>query len=230
MPEPIRVLVVEDDAVYQHLLEAWLESGSEFHTVAAGSLHAARGQLEAAKFDAVLLDLNLGDSSGLDTLETLQGLAPSTPIVILTGMEDDAQGVVAVGAGAQEYLTKSGLGPDELRQELRIAVARATAEQERMGALGQDLEKRLRAQLDTEKERFYQAAARNLRGPLELLSEDVDRIRAELHGHLSIDQQHVLGEMHDHINALAAIADDLAQVAGLEPARRPAAEDPYGST
>lgn len=216
-PETIRVLVVEDDAVYQHLLVAWLEQGEGFEPDTAESLQAARARLATEGFDAILLDLNLGDSSGLETLETLQAMAPSTPIVILTGMEDEAQGVAAVEAGAQEYLTKSGVGADELRQELRIAVARAHAERERLGALGHDLERRLRDQLEEEKTRFYQAAARNLRRPLELLAEDVDRLRAELHDHLSIDQQHVLGEMHEHIGTLRAIADDLEQVASLKP-------------
>lgn len=215
----VRVLVVEDDAVYKHLLMAWLHQGDGFEPDAVGSLAEARARLRTEGFDAILLDLNLGDSSGLDTLETLQELAPSTPIVILTGMGDEEQGVAAVEAGAQEYLTKSGVGADELRQELRIAVARANAERERLGALGHDLERRLRDQLEEEKTRFYHAAARNLRGPLELLAEDVDRLRAELHDRLSLDQQHVLGEMHDHIRTLQAIADDLEHVASLRPER-----------
>lgn len=217
MTDPIRVLVVEDDPVYQHLLMAWLHQGDDFAPDAAGSLAEARGRLDGRTFDAILLDLNLGDSSGLDTLETLQTTAPSTPIVILTGMEDEAQGVAAVEAGAQEYLTKSGVGADELRQELRIAVARARAEREKLGALGQDLERRLRDQLEEEKTRFYRAAARNLRRPLSLLAEDVDRLRAELHDRLSLDQQHVFGEMHDHIGTLRAIAEDLEHVASLRP-------------
>ncbi len=215
--EPLRVLVVEDDPVFQHLLAAWLEADGGFVTESATSLLATRDRLRGGEpLDAILLDLNLSDSSGLDTVEVIQALVPSVPIIILTGMEEAGQGVAAVRAGAQDLLTKAGITREDLCQEIRMSVARARHEQERMGILGEDMERRLRTQLESEKTRFYQAAARNLREPLGVLAEDIRRLQRELHDSLSLDQLEVLREMETHVVHIRELADDLEHVSGLE--------------
>ncbi len=219
--EPLRVLVVEDDAVFQHLLTSWLDADGGFIPETASNLHETRQRLHGGnRLDAILLDLNLGDSSGLETVEVIQSLAPSTPIIILTGMEDEGQGIAAVRAGAQDLLTKAGITADDVCQEIRMSVARARGEQERLGAWSEDMERRLRSQLESEKSKFYQAAARNLRDPLAVLSEDIRRLQRELSDSLSLDQQEVLREMETHVMHLGDLADDLEHVASLEAATK----------
>lgn len=74
--------------------------------------------------DAVLLDLNLPDSQGLDTFEKIHSEARQVPIVILTGLKDDAYGVEAVRRGAQDYLSKGKLDGPLLVRAITYAVER----------------------------------------------------------------------------------------------------------
>ena len=91
-------------------------------------LEAGLERLESEDVDAVLLDLKLPDSQGYDTFRRLQELRPSTPIVILTGDEDDRMAEKAMGQGAQDYLFKADLTPSLLVRAIRYAVERARAE------------------------------------------------------------------------------------------------------
>ncbi len=79
----------------------------------------------AGGFDAVLLDLGLPDSSGLETFGRLQHAAGDTPIVVLTASDDDGLAVAAVHAGAQDYLVKSATDAALLARSLRYACERA---------------------------------------------------------------------------------------------------------
>ena len=82
----------------------------------------------AAPVDAILLDLGLPDSMGLPTLERANAAAPQLPILVLTGLEDEAIGVEAVRKGAQDYLVKGQTEPRVLVRMIRHAVARKRLE------------------------------------------------------------------------------------------------------
>src|SRR5207302_1286937 len=72
---------------------------------------AAGNPAESAprSFDAVLLDLQLPDSRGLDTFRSVQKSAPALPVVVLSGFEDETTALTAVQEGAQDYLVKTGV-------------------------------------------------------------------------------------------------------------------------
>jgi len=74
--------------------------------------------------EAVLLDLGLPDSQGLATFEKMHSASLQVPIVILTGVKDDAQGVEAVRRGAQDYLRKGKLDGPLLVRAITYAVER----------------------------------------------------------------------------------------------------------
>jgi signal transduction histidine kinase len=80
--------------------------------------------------DAVVLDLSLPDSQGQATVEKVRMHKPTIPIVVLTGLDDQAQAVQAVRQGAQDYLAKNRLDGDTLLRALRYAVERARIEGE----------------------------------------------------------------------------------------------------
>ncbi len=75
--------------------------------------------------DAVLLDLNLPDSQGLDTLDRLYAAAGGVPIVVLTAHDDDQLAVQAVQHGAQDYLVKGDVDGPSLVRAIRYARERA---------------------------------------------------------------------------------------------------------
>jgi signal transduction histidine kinase len=80
--------------------------------------------------DLVLLDLNLPDSAGLDTLESMVSVTENTPIVVLTGLDDQQLGVRAVEHGAQDYLIKDEVSPALLQRTIQYAIERARRQRE----------------------------------------------------------------------------------------------------
>ncbi|MBI4473997.1 MAG: hypothetical protein HY646_15115, partial [Acidobacteria bacterium] len=68
-------------------------------------------------------------SSGLETLSRVRAVAPSTPIVVLTGLDDEAQALEALKGGAQDYLIKGKLDSGLLIRAIRYAIERHRMEQ-----------------------------------------------------------------------------------------------------
>lgn len=155
MDHPIRVLVVEDNRADVRLLEVALASDqrSRYEVDSVGSVSDAVRLLDAYRYDAVLLDLTLPDSSGLASFERVRDAARDLPVVILTQNEDDGLAVEAVGAGAQDYLVKGQTNSILLGRTLRHAVER------------QRLVNQLR-QMDRARRDFIAHAAHELRTPL----------------------------------------------------------------
>ncbi len=107
---PIKVLLVEDDAVDARLVERILAQSSKpvkFAVESVGSLSAAIDCLSSKKYDTVLLDLELPDSSGIETVQKIKQVIPNTLVVVLTGINDEEMGPLAIRSGASDYLAKN---------------------------------------------------------------------------------------------------------------------------
>lgn len=103
----MRVLIVEDSPLQARLVRELLaEAGGEFECEWADRLSAALGRLGRGGIDAVLLDLTLPDSWGLESLEALRRSAPAVPVVVLAGSADDALRAGAGRLGALAYIGK----------------------------------------------------------------------------------------------------------------------------
>jgi DNA-binding response OmpR family regulator len=110
----VRVLLVEDNPADAELIRETLDDGSldpafeatAFRLEQVDRLVAAFERLAAGEIDVVLLDLSLPDSHGIDTFVRLVRSAPRTPIVVLSGLDDEAMAIRAVREGAQDYLVK----------------------------------------------------------------------------------------------------------------------------
>ncbi len=135
----MKILLVEDNAGDARLLQEELRAGQDgrFELTWVEDLKAAlqilsercaqqeaEGNNADAPFDAMLLDLNLPDSQGLETFQTLHTTAPWLPVVLLTGMEDEGTGLRAVQEGAQDYLVKGQVSGPVVARSLRYAVER----------------------------------------------------------------------------------------------------------
>jgi two-component system, cell cycle sensor histidine kinase and response regulator CckA len=122
----MRVLLVEDnpgdaDVVYEALQEVESDAPDIVHVI---TLSAAIAALSADAFDAVLLDLSLPDSTGLGSLAVVCTMAPDTPVVVLTGLNDEATALKAVREGAQDYLVKGQIHGTLLVRALSYAIER----------------------------------------------------------------------------------------------------------
>jgi PAS domain S-box-containing protein len=121
-----QALLVEDNAGDADLLrELMPESGPViFHLDNVVRLSSAISLLREKHFDIILLDLGLPDSSGLDTLRSLQEKAITIPIVVLTGTDDEKTGLAAIQEGAQDYIVKGQFSRNLLSRILRYAIER----------------------------------------------------------------------------------------------------------
>jgi two-component system response regulator RegA len=103
--EPIRLLVVDDDDAYRtRLCRAFRDRGLAVE--GASSLAEAKTRVASFRPQRAVLDLRLGDGSGIDLLGELLALDPEIACVVLTGYGSIATAVDAVRRGAIDYLTK----------------------------------------------------------------------------------------------------------------------------
>lgn len=113
----MRILVVEDDPVLSDGLRAGLEmSGATLDVVE--SCADGRAALAGGEFDALVLDLMLPDGSGLDLLADMRAGGDRTPVLLLTALDEIADRVRGLDAGADDYLGKP-FDLDELGARLR---------------------------------------------------------------------------------------------------------------
>ncbi len=142
----IRLLLIEDNPGDARLVREHLSDASGSHNF---SLDHAPTLADAVRFvgeheppEIVLLDLSLPDSFGLDTLARWQSTAPTLPVIVLTGSDDEALAVAAVREGAQDYLVKGRIDGGLLVHSIRYAIERKKV-QEDLRQAKDDLEKRV---------------------------------------------------------------------------------------
>jgi DNA-binding response OmpR family regulator len=113
----MRILVVEDDPVLSDGLRAGLGMcGATLDIVE--SCADGRAALASSEFDALVLDLMLPDGSGLDLLADMRAGGDRTPVLLLTALDDIADRIRGLDAGADDYLGKP-FDLDELGARLR---------------------------------------------------------------------------------------------------------------
>jgi PAS domain S-box-containing protein len=126
----IHALLIEDDPDDILLLkETLLEVGlGKIKLDYADRLSRGLIQLSGQSYDIILLDLNLPDSRGLDTLNTTIKRFPKLPVVVLSGLADDAITIEAVRRGAQDYLVKGEISGPLVMRVVQYAIERKQVE------------------------------------------------------------------------------------------------------
>lgn len=123
VPQRFEVLMIEDDPEYRALVKRWLTNAPEspFSLSFAPRLDEAWHRIDVC--DAIVLDLDLPDTEGMETLVAARELAGNLPIVVLTDMDDDGNlGQQALAAGADAFVPKRAAGADTLQIALRRAL------------------------------------------------------------------------------------------------------------
>ncbi len=140
--ELISVLLVEDNNGDARLVQDALSESTRVHfkTERVDRLTAAVSLLARESFDVILLDLTLPDGWGLDTFLRVRDSAPNTPVMVLTGLDDETLGIMAVQQGAQEYLVKGQANGPLIVRCIRYALQRHRMQEDLKGlALTDDL-------------------------------------------------------------------------------------------
>ncbi len=101
-----RILIVDDDTTLLEMLSEQLQLHEEFATTGAASAVKA---LEIAKedyFDVIILDVGLPDMDGREVCRLMRRNGVTSPIIMLTGADTDADTILGLDAGANDYVTK----------------------------------------------------------------------------------------------------------------------------
>jgi two-component system NtrC family sensor kinase len=124
--EKIRILLIEDNPGDARLIRELLaaKESALFDLEHADRLSTGLSRLAQGNVDVILLDLSLPDSHGLDGLNKICAQAPKVPVVVLSGLSDEAVTIKAVQEGAQDYLVKGSINRDLLVCSLRYAIER----------------------------------------------------------------------------------------------------------
>lgn len=100
---PVKILLVEDDAVDQMAFKRAVQKEQlDYDYKMATSVSDAKAILKSEQFDILLLDFNLGDGTAADIFPSIK----DTPFIVATGSGDEAKAIIAMKAGAYDYLVK----------------------------------------------------------------------------------------------------------------------------
>jgi serine phosphatase RsbU (regulator of sigma subunit) len=122
----VRVLLIEDNPGDARLIQYMIEEAGEgvFELERVDRLSAALKRLKEGGISAILADLSLPDSQGLQTFIRLHAQTPHVPIIVLSGLNDTNLAVQAVHEGAQDYLVKGQVDGQLLGRAIRYAIER----------------------------------------------------------------------------------------------------------
>jgi DNA-binding NarL/FixJ family response regulator len=136
----VKVLLIEDNPGDVRLIREMLAEASDigFSLESADRLSTGIEHLAKAQVDLILLDLSLPDSRGIETFRMAYAQASGVPIVVLSGCNDEAIGMSAVHAGAQDYLVKGQVDNHLLTRAIQYAIERERGRKERLQLLARE--------------------------------------------------------------------------------------------
>ena len=219
----VNALMIDDDPEAILLMGLRLNEafGAEANFVLEGAetLKEGLSKLEKGEFDVVLLDLGLPDSVGLDTVVSAKRKAGTTPIVVLTGFEDEALGLEAISRGAQDYLVKDRVNMALLGRAIRFAIERSALLRELRELERLRVEVRERQKTDQFKDRLLGAISHDLRSPLTVAQAAVDSLGDGLAGQLNPGQMELVVMARRNLDRLGRLVMNALDFSRLDSGR-----------
>ena len=216
----MNILLLEDDELDARLVGKALSGRDDApacSVVHVRSLAVALARLGRDEFDAVVVDLNLPDAHGSDTVDKILQLKPQTPIVILSGNDDEQFALDLIRKGAQDFLVKGKDGLGSLGRTLRFCVERKETERRLQHLASYDALTGLanRQEVYTQLRRACAHAERQ-GDMVALLLIDLDRFKYanDIHGHQVGDT--ILKTVGNRLQALTREGDTAGRLGGDE--------------
>ncbi len=101
-----KILLVDDDLIFAETLQEQFRLHDELQVELAGTAAEAREKIAARRYDLIIMDVGLPDQDGRETCRALRKQDVSIPIIMLTGAASDADTILGLEAGANDYVTK----------------------------------------------------------------------------------------------------------------------------
>ncbi|MGD9864453.1 MAG: response regulator transcription factor [Pseudodonghicola sp.] len=106
MPQTKKILLVDDDEDLRDALSEQLVMTEDFDVFEAGDGHAAMERVKEGLYDLVILDVGLPDTDGRELCRLMRKQGVKAPILMLTGHDSDADTILGLDAGANDYVSK----------------------------------------------------------------------------------------------------------------------------
>ena len=208
----IKIILVEDNPGDTFLIKQELKQlgNRQLQVTHFEFLEEAINSLHTNDFDAVLLDLSLPDSQGLDTLLSLEEEAPGLPVIVLTGLDDETIAIKAVRQGAQDYLVKGEFNGQLLIRSIYYAIERKRLEK--------DLKQRTieLAQVNEELQAFSYTVSHDLRNPLQAINNLHYLLKIKYENQLDEKGKYFLEEVHNNVIRMNLLIGDLLQLSNIQ--------------
>ncbi|QLY26764.1 response regulator [Bdellovibrio sp. KM01] len=129
-PKRLSILLIEDNDEHAEIVERHLRRIDSMSIVVTRESFLSKGleQLGERKFDAVLLDLHLPDSSFMETLPRVSKVASETPVIVLSALDDRSSTIKAAQDGASDFLNKAHLSSELLARTILSSIERKESE------------------------------------------------------------------------------------------------------
>lgn len=205
----LQVLLVEDNAGDVRLLREMFrtEKADSFELTHLLRLSDAEIHLAKGGVDIVLLDMGLPDGHGLETVRRAHTAAPGVPMIVLTGLDDEALAAEAMKEGAQDYLIKGQIENRALPRALRHAIERHRMQTET------DLSRIHQLQF---KDEFLSHVSHEFRSPLSAIRQFATILLDRLAGELNLKQGQYLEIVLSNVKQLQSMINDLFEVTGVQ--------------
>jgi signal transduction histidine kinase len=202
MEQHYHVLLVEDSPSDAFLVEDALGQVGvvRFDLEQVTRISEAKEILGRKRFDVILLDLNLPDAEGVDTLLKIRDMANSVPIVVFTGVDSEAVGFRLIQEGAQDYVIKGQFQGNLLVRSIRYAIERKRIEEALKEA-------------DRRKDEFLAMLSHELRNPLAPIRNAVEVLKQPNVTPFHVDWAR--GIIDRQLSQLTRLVDDLLDISRL---------------
>jgi two-component sensor histidine kinase len=133
----LSILLIEDNPGDQKLIKEYLQESNQqkFKIENSFCLEEGISLLKSKKYDTVILDLGLPDSSGISSLKSIKEINDSVPVIVFTVDKSEETGLEAIKYGAQDYLVKDDLPQINLSKSIKFAISRKKLELELKNSL-----------------------------------------------------------------------------------------------
>ena len=205
----------DDLAILRHHLDAM--TGLEVEVSAFQSPDPGLHELSKRRYDAALLDYQLGSSTGLEVFRRIREMGQDVPVILLTDQGDEELAVSCLHAGMADYIPKSVANAKSLQRSISNAIEKASLHRQ-LARKQSDLEtavKELRART-TEIQSFYHTLSHELKTPLTAVREFVSIVLDGLQGPLADDQRHSLGRALACCDQMVLHMNDILDATRLE--------------